>query len=179
VDPIGARVVGASLAQFESAHELRVDRGCQSLDLLGGQLARECVRRELGGVQDLVRPGPADSGERPLVAEQWVQPTGVGGADLSQPGCAEAERLRAEVCQLELGFLGIHQPDAGALLGARLGQDELGPTFEAQTKRRCLRAFLAGAQVAEAAGGHQVDEKDEFAILGREQEALCATPRPG
>ena len=45
---------------------------------------------------------------------------------------------------------------------------------EPEAERRRLRALLAGAEVAKAAGGHQVDEQDELAVLGREEEPLRA-----
>jgi hypothetical protein len=74
VDPVDARVARAALAELEAACQLGVDRLCEPLDLLRGQIARERIGRELRVVEDLVRPSAADPGDRPLVAQQRVQP---------------------------------------------------------------------------------------------------------
>ena len=74
VDPVDTRVGGAALAELEAARELGVDRLGEPLDLLRREIPRERVRRELGVVENLVRPGAADPGDRPLVAQQRVQP---------------------------------------------------------------------------------------------------------
>ena len=46
--------------------------------------------------------------------------------------------------------------------------------LEGEAERRRLRPLLAGAEAAEASGGHQVDEQDELAVVGREEEPLAA-----
>src|SRR3954453_9282232 len=73
MDAIRLRVVRAALAQLEPAGELGVDRRREPRDLFVLELRRERVRRELRGVEDLVRPGAADPGDRALVAKQRVQ----------------------------------------------------------------------------------------------------------
>src|SRR5207244_4633037 len=105
VDAVRARVVRALLTQIEAARQLLVDRGRKPLDLLGLQLARKRERRQLGAMEDLVRPGPADSGDHPLVAQQGMQPPGLARHDLAEPLPPESERLRAEVCELLLRLL--------------------------------------------------------------------------
>src|SRR5437660_222737 len=76
--------------------------------------------------------------------------------------------------ELRLGLLGREEPDAGALLRARLGEDELAAALEAQPERGRLRAFLPRTQVAHTARGHQVDLQDELAVVGREEEVFAA-----
>src|SRR5205807_4208453 len=83
-----------------------------------------------------------------------------------------AECLRTEVRELLLGGLGREEPHPGALLRARLGEDEPRAALEDELEGRLLRAGLAEAQEAEPPGGHQVDEQDELAVVGREEEAL-------
>jgi hypothetical protein len=82
-------------------------------------------------VEDLVRV-PARSRERPLVAQERVQPPVVRGQDPAQLLHAEPERLRAEVGELGLGLLGRLEPDSGPLLRAGLGQHELAAVLEAE-----------------------------------------------
>jgi hypothetical protein len=81
------------------------------------------------------------------------------------------------VRQLRGRLLGCQQPDTGGLLLARLRQHELGAALEAKAERRGLRALLACLQVAQPAGGHQVDEQDELAVLRREEQPLGAPLR--
>ena len=97
----------------------------------------------------------------------------------AEPLRADPERLRAEMGELLVGLLRGEQPDAGALLRACLGEHELAAALEAEPERGRLRALLAGAQVAQAAGGHQVHHQHELAVVGLEQEPLAASrPRP-
>src|SRR5580765_4605386 len=99
------------------------------------------------------------------------------GADRAERLRAEAERLRPEMRELRLGRLGREQPDTRALLRAGLGEDELPTALELEPKRRDLGPFLAGPQVAKTTRGHQVDEHDELAVIGRKQQPLGATAR--
>ena len=62
--------------------------------------------------------GAADPGERPLVAEEGVQPPVVACEDLAQLVRAEPERLRPDVSQLGLSLFRRLEPDPGALLRA-------------------------------------------------------------
>src|SRR5206468_12412946 len=109
-----------------------------------------------------VRPGAADACDHALIAQEGVQPPRLLRADRCQRVRAETERLRPEMCKLLLRRLGRQQPDACALLRAGLREDELCTALELQPERRCLWAFLAGAQEAQAARGHQVDEQHEL-----------------
>src|SRR5207244_6300484 len=124
-----------------------------------------------------VRPRAADPGDQALVAEERVQAARLLGADLAQPPRAQAERLRAEVSELLLGRLGRQEPDACALLRPRLGEDEARAALEDELEGRLLWPSLAEAQEAEPPGGHEVDEQDELAVVGREEEALGAPAR--
>src|SRR6266571_8804381 len=129
-------------------------------------------------MQDLVRPRPADPGDQPLVAEERVQASRLAVDDLAEPLGPEAERLRSEVRELGLRRLGREEPDAGALLLSALREDELSAAGELEPERRRLRRLPAGRDVAEPARGHQVDEEDELAVLGREEETFAAAFRP-
>ncbi len=129
---------------------------------------------EARGVQDLVRPGTPDAGDGALVAEQRVEAPRGGRENLGEPLGADPERLRAQVRKLFVGLLWCEQPDTGALLRARLGEHELAAALEAESEGGRLRAFRAGAEVAQAARGHEVDHQHELAVLGLEQEPLAA-----
>src|SRR5207302_6560081 len=90
---------------------------------------------------------------------------------------SDAERVGPEVPDLRLRSLGREQPDAGALSPRVLGEHEPRAAGELERERRCLRALLAGLQELQPAGGHQVDDEDELAVLGREEQALAAALR--
>ena len=77
----------------------------EPLDLLVAELRGERERRELRAVEDLVGVGAADPGERPLVAEQRVEPPVVAGEDLAEPLGAEPQCFGADVGELGLGLL--------------------------------------------------------------------------
>src|SRR6476620_2662385 len=94
--------------------------------------------------------------------------------DLAEPLRPEPERLRSEVRELGLRRLGREQPDASTLLPCVLREDELRAALELDRERRRLRAFLTGPEELQTARGHQVDEEDELAVVGREQKALAA-----
>jgi len=81
-----------------------------------------------------------------------VQPSGLLREDLPEPLRPQPQRFRPEVRELLLDRLGREQPDAGALLRASLGQDELGAAFEPQPEGRSLRAGLARSEVATSGG---------------------------
>ena len=129
-------------------------------------------------MEDLVRPRPADPGDRPLVAQQRVQPPAVAPRGSRAALDAEPERLRAEVRELGLRRLGRHEPDAGALLRPGLGQHELAAVLEAEPERGRLRPLRARREVAQPPGAHQVDAQHELAVVGREEEPLAAPPAP-
>jgi hypothetical protein len=48
------------------------------------------------------------------------------------------------------------------------------PPANSSANAASCRAFLPGARILEPARGHEVDEEDELAVVGREQEALAA-----
>ena len=82
----------------------------------------------------------------------------------SGPRCASS----ASACS------GRQQPDAGALLRAGLGQHELGAVRRSAAGTRATSAPSRPAAGSAGARGHQVDEQDELAVLGREEQALGA-----
>jgi hypothetical protein len=120
-----------------------VDRGGEALDLLFVEVARERIRRELRGVEDLVRPGAADPGDEALVAEERVQAARVRAEDLGELLPRRAVRLRAEVPELARASR-REQPDAGALLLRVLGEDELRAAVELERERGAWPAFSRG-----------------------------------
>src|SRR2546423_15391808 len=103
-------------------------------------------------VEDLVCPGASDSGNRALVAEERVQPTGLRGEELAEGVGAESECLRAQVRELFLRSLRRQQPDPRALLRARLREDELAAALEAQAEGRGLGAGLSRRHEPERPG---------------------------
>ena len=107
-----------------------------------------------------------------------MQPAGVAAQDLAELVGAEAERLRAEVRELGRRPFGREEPDARPLLPRVLRQDELRAACELQPERRCLRAGLARAERLQPAGGHQVHEQHELAVVGREEQPLPAALGP-
>jgi hypothetical protein len=177
VHAIRLRVVRAALAQLEAACELRVDRVGESLDVFVREVGRQLVRRELRRVQDLVRPRTADAGERALVAEKGVEPARLTAEDDGELVGADPERLGAEVIQLARRALGREEPDARSLLPGVLGEDELRAAPELEDECGRLRRLLARLQELEPSGRHQMNEKDELAVLGREEESLAASVR--
>ncbi len=179
VHAVDALVRGAALAQVESAPELLVDRVRELLDLIRIELPRERERREPCVVKDFVRPGAADPGQGALVAQERVEAPRVGCEDAGEPFAFETERLRPEMCELGLSLFRRQEPDAGALLRAGLGEDELRPSLEPQAEGRQLRAILRRSEVAKAAGAHQVHQEHELAVLGREEQALAAAMGAG
>ena len=130
------------------------------------------VRRELGVVEDLVRPGPADPGDEALVAEERVEAARVGSEDLRELLVRQAVRLRPEVGELLLDRRGGVEADLGAFLRSGFGEDERAPVLELEPERWRLGLLVAVAQVAEPACAHQVDVEDELPVLGREEEVL-------
>ena len=125
-------------------------------------------------MEDLVRVRASDPGERALVAQERVEAAIVAGEDLAQQLHAESKRLRADVRQLLVGLLRRLQPDAGPLLRAGLGEDELAAVLEAKSERRPLRAFRSRREVANPPRAHQVDPQLELAVVGREEEPFAA-----
>src|SRR5262249_10281604 len=125
-------------------------------------------------VEDLVRPGATDAGDRPLVAQERVEASGVAFEDLAEVLRVEAEGFGAEMFDLCARLLGREQPDAGAFLLGVLREDELRAARELERERRRLRALLSGLEELEAAGGHEVHEQHELAVVGGEEEPLAA-----
>jgi hypothetical protein len=68
VDAIGPCVARAALSQLQAPGQLLVDRRGEALDLLVVELGRQRERRQLGMVEDLVRPRAPDAGQSALVA---------------------------------------------------------------------------------------------------------------
>jgi hypothetical protein len=95
-------------------------RVAQDLRLLAGEIVPPFEWRQLGPVQDLVGPGPADAGDHPLVSKQAVQRPGV----LEQ--WAELGRVRPRLgSQRGDGFLGVERLSSKQLRPARLPGAEL------------------------------------------------------
>src|SRR5262249_6033441 len=113
VDPVRTLVAGAAQAQLEPALQLFVDRAGEPGDLPVGQLRGQREGGQLRTVQDLVRPGAADAGQRPLVAEKRVQPARVGAEDLAEAIGPDAEGLRTEMGDLLLRLVRSQKPDTG------------------------------------------------------------------
>src|SRR5215213_6877745 len=126
VHTVDARVLRAGEPQLEPTEELGVDRLGEPLHLLPVQVAGQRIRRQLGRVEDLVRPRAAYPGQRALVPQERVQAPAVAREDLAQPLGADARRLWAEVRHLRVRSLPRQQPDSRPLLRAGLGQHELG-----------------------------------------------------
>src|SRR5579871_3252557 len=158
VDTVGLLVVRAGEPQLEPAVHLRADRGCETCGLRVVDLRRECIRRELRGPEDLVRPRAADAGDQTLITEQRMQPAGVGGENPRDVLDVELVRLGPEVRELGAGGLRRQQPDSRPLLRPRLRQLQLAAVGEADTEHRGLRAFATLRDVLEPPRAHQVDE---------------------
>ena len=107
-----------------------------------------------------------------------MEASGLASQDLAELDGVEAEGLRAEVRELLRDCLGGEEPDARALLLRVLGQDELRAALELEAERRRLRARFAGAQRLQPAGGHQVHDQHELAVLGREEQPLATALGP-
>ena len=130
-------------------------------------------------MQDLVRPCSSNPRDYALVAQERMEAPRLARADLCERVGAQTQSLGPEVFQLRLRLFGSEQPDAGTLLRAGLGEDELGAALELEPKCRGLRSLLAGAQILQPARRHQVDEQHELAVLGRKEEPLRAPARAG
>ena len=151
-----------------------MDRRRERLDLVVADVGREPERREPRLPEDLVRVGATDAGQRALVAEQRVELAPLAAEDLSQRRCVDVERVGTEVCELGVELRGCQEPHAGALLLARLGEEQLAAVREADLEHRLRRPFLARGQVAEPPGAHEVHPEDELAVGRREEEVLPA-----
>src|SRR6185436_7737415 len=77
--------------------------------------------------------------------------------------------------RLEL-FLG-HEPHPGALLLARLREDELTTVGEAGAEHLRLRTLRSRRQVAQPYRAHEVDAEHEVLVLDGEQEVLAPAAR--
>src|SRR5687768_15245921 len=86
-------------------------------------------------------------------------------------------RLGPEVRQLGLDLLGTEDANLRTLLRAALGEDQLAAVLQPQPERRCLWPLRTGLEEADAARAHQVDVKDELAVVGGEEEVLAAAAR--
>jgi hypothetical protein len=82
VDAIGLLVARAAQPQLEALGEGLPDRRRQAGDLVLVEFGGQSVRRETGAVEDLIRPGAADAGERTLVAQKRMEPARVRAQDL-------------------------------------------------------------------------------------------------
>src|SRR5438093_2359748 len=175
VDAVGLLVGSAAFAQVEAACQFGVHRSGEALDLVVGQIGGERVRRELRRVEDLVRPGAADTGDQALIAEQCVQPPRLAAEDLAELRRVEAKRLRAEVAKLLLDLLRSQQPDPRPFLLRVLGQHELRAAGELERERGRLRPRLPGLERLQSPRRHQVHEQDERTVIGREEKPLPAS----
>src|SRR5579884_913680 len=174
VDSVGLGVAGACKPQLEPARHLFADRGRQARGFRLVELRRERVRGKPRRPEDLVRPGAADAGDQPLVAQQRVQPPRIGGEDARDVLVRHRVGLGAEVRQLVADLVRPQQPDARALLRPGLGQLQLAPVREPHAEHRRLRALTAGGHVPQPACAHQMDHHDELAVVRRQEEALRA-----
>ena len=87
----------ALLAQLERLSEVVPDRGREPADLLARQLGRELERRQVRPAKDLIRVCPADTGDRPLVAEERMKLPSLATQDLGQPLLVHGERVGPEM----------------------------------------------------------------------------------
>ena len=149
----------------------------QPLDLLVRQRRAVGVGRQPRVVQDLVRIGAADAGDRALVAQERVQAVWMLLERAAQRGRVErrVERLRAEVRELGGGRLRRQQPDGGPALAARFAHRQLGAAGEPDREHRRLRVRRPHG---EPPGGHQVKHQ-HGAVRRLEQQALGAAPDVG
>ena len=118
-----------------------------------------------------------DARECALVAQQGMELATLTVEDRAEPLRSEVERVWPEMCELGLEALGREEPDAGALLLASFGQHQLAAVLEREPEHRRLRRLRAGSVVAQPPRAHQVDTKDEPAVLGREEQVLAAAAR--
>src|SRR5207248_8533896 len=77
-----------------------------------------------------------------LVAQERMEAPRLARADLCERVGAQTQSFGPEVFQLRLRLFGSEQPDAGTLLRAGLGEDELGAALELEPKCRDLRSLL-------------------------------------
>ena len=146
VDLVRLLVGRTRQAEFQAGGEELADSRREELDLLVAELRRERVGRELRPVQDLVRPGAADAGERPLVAQERMQPARLAAGDLGELGGGDPIRFRAEVRDLGFEVVRPVEADPCPLLRAALGQDQLAAVLEAEPERGRLRALRPGSR---------------------------------
>ena len=156
-----------------------VDGGPQPLDhrrtqhvgLAGIQGVAPLERRQLGGVQDLVGPGPSDAGQDPLVPEHRVQGPGVVEEVLQRrwvrPG------LRTELRHVRLGLQvgGTEELRPGGLPGPELPEPQLAAV--GQPDREAQRPVLERARLVvelQPARRHQVHEQQEIAVEADDQQ---------
>ena len=175
MDAVGALVVRAALPQRETrarAPSRSRRRAARPLPASGPSRARTARASQRGGSRSPTR------GRCPAMT-RWSRSSECSRRD-SEPRIspsafgAQAKRLGAEVHELRLGLLGREQPDPGTFLLPGFRQHELGATLEAKAEGRRLRPLLSRAEVLQAPGGHQVDEQDELAVIGREEQPLRA-----
>jgi hypothetical protein len=151
-------------------------KGC---DLVVVELRRDAKRREACLPENLVRVRASDAGQRALVAKQRVELSPFTAQDPRERGRVELERVRPEVRQLLVKGGRREQPDAGTLLRAGLGEEQLAAVRESHLEHRLGRALLAQREVAEPARAHQMHPEHEPAVDGREEEVLAASPCAG
>jgi len=155
--------------------ELPHDRRVQPLQLLRRERCAVRVRRQPRGVQDLVRIGTPDPGDRPLVAQKRVQPVRVLLQGRFQRGRVERriERLRAEVRQLLGGRLRRQQPRPRPPLASSLAHRQLGVVCESHRQHRRLGMPRANGQPPRR---HQVHHQHRPLRLRLEQQPLGPPP---
>ena len=145
-----------------------VERLVQALDLLGVELGALAEGRQPRLPEDLVDPGAADAGDRPLVAQQRMQV-----ARLVDQRRELLERRRGPGLgperrdHLVLGDrVRRQQLRPGPLLGAELAQPQLAPVLEPDQEPRgpvAQRGPLV--EDLQPPGRHQVDQQRQVAEL--------------
>ena len=152
------------------------------LDLLGVELARGREGRDPGLVTDVVGEPATESGDDALTTKQSVQAHGVFAEDPLELLGRDGIRFRSELGQgaerVEVVVTG-HHPHPGALVRARLGQQQRRPVLEAPpglTVPWLRRLFGVGP---EPAALHQVHEKADVAEVEIEELAPRARARQG
>ena len=142
------------------------------------ELRRERVRRELRGVEDLVRPRAADAGDQPLVAQQRVQSPRVRGEDRARATRRRARRPRGRGARAPPRA----RPGRSSQTPARRFAPASVSTSSPPSSKRSRNIgvfgpFSPGVEVAQPAGAHQVHHQHELAVVGREEEPLRPPPR--
>ena len=156
-----------------SASSVRIATNSRSTSCVVEAVGRR-ERREAGGVQDLVRVGTPDAGDRALVAQQRVQLPAALQRHLQRLDVERRlEGLRPEPC--ELGCERLLRVQADAHLAARraLGDDEVRPVLERHAQDGTCGALGAGLDERHAPVRHEVHD-ERRSLIGLEEHPLRA-----